>query len=209
MTFLLFLFAALSLVNCQHHSATKPSQAPESSAQPLTSAEPAPKASGDTGARGPEVFLDATGVKLDGNLVAPPIAGKPERIDPLFASLKQRRTRAPAAGATETYQLTVHATSNVPTFKSAFQTAAFAGWRRTLLKTPAGPLPMSALVPMPPDKLRADPPAAFDAPVVLVARPGSTELWMNATSVSAHLPPSQQQAGLGITRLTPENDIRV
>ncbi len=155
------------------------------------------------------MVLDAAGVKLDGTLVAQPITGKPERIDSLLKSLKERRTQPPARNATDTYALSVEATSNVPTFKSAFQTAAFAGWQSAYLQTPAGPLLMSALVPLPPDKARTNPPAALDAPVVLVARAGSTELWMNATIVSAHLPPSKEQGGLGVTGFTPENDVRV
>lgn len=199
----------MNLVNCGHGNASKTSQsASPSLQQPPPSASP-PKPASDARSQGPAVLLDAAGVKLDGTLVAPPITGKPERIDPLWKSLKERRAQSPAGKATDTYQLSVQATSNVPTFKSAFQTAAFAGWQSAYLQTPAGPVLLSALVPWLPDELRTNPPAALDAPVVLVARAGSSELWMNATIVSAHLPPTKEQGGLGITGLTPENDVRV
>jgi hypothetical protein len=171
---------------------------PAESANSVTLVEPTPGDSAQAPApppaeaKVPEVEVRKGGVFLDGSPIGPRVEGDPRPLDGLLKVLKGRRAGFGDAPQPE-YRLSFADDADAPTFKSAFQTAAFAGWLRASVATPERPV---SFVPVG---------AAFGAPspeadeITLLVRRDTVELRMARTIIGDHRPKEGPQGGLGLT----------
>jgi hypothetical protein len=202
---LALLCGGLALGACQPATViATPAATPEPSGR--TESSPASTAPQAQGSALPQLMVTNEGVKLDGVLLAPPATAL-TRLDPLNSAVRPRaRAEQPKPGESS-YQLAIEPGADVPTLKSAFQTAAMAGWTSALVLTPAGRVVVSALVPRPPGAHDASLNIAANASVVLSAHATVTELWMLQSELDRDATSESQSGGLRAgspkTRQTP------
>jgi hypothetical protein len=147
---------------------------------PVAPTTPAPAATTDaTQAQGvPRLGVESSRVLLDDQPIAPlHRTRKVSLVKPLFDAMKSRRVPPHDRDPRGPYALVVADDVEGAQLKSAFQTAAFSGWRVAKLDLGDSSIALHALVPTPPNA-----PTAYDLhwpneTLVLVVRSDSVELW--------------------------------
>lgn len=156
----------------------------------------------------PRLHVTPGRVLLDGERVAENTATTPRRIDELTAAIRALRGAAEAAGSNDealaSYRLAADDEVSAAELKSAFQTAAFAGWRRAEVNVEGAAVVLDAFVPIVGDD-RAYEVTWPERALVLVVRESGVEVWragFGAPSVPQGEP--GQGGGLGLTGVPPE-----
>jgi hypothetical protein len=164
---LLIAIGATACASAPPTEAKAPAPPPEPGKPAVTSAEPAKPPSE------PRIAVERQRVSLNGRSFAVETPTKLQKVEPLFAELKELHL----AGAGPRYVLSVADGATGLEFKSAFQTAAFAGWTVARWEAGTRPVTLKAQIPLPPG---SKPPAADTTfpkePLVVVVRMDGVDL---------------------------------
>lgn len=156
----------------------------------------------------PVVHVAQGHVLLDGERVADNAAAAPRPLDELTAAVRGAEEQSSAEqGAVRPvhYRISAADDASAAELKSAFQTAAFAGWRRALLGQGPDEVVLHALIPVP-EENPAEEIAWSEETLVFVVRQAEVEVWRVAPATSAESSSggAAQAGGLGITGGTAE-----
>lgn len=161
----------------------------------------------------PVVHVAPGHVLLDGARVADNAAPTPRPLDELTAALRGAQKQSSAEqGAVRPvhYRISAADDSSAAEFKSAFQTAAFAGWRRALLGQGPDEVVLHALIPVPGDN-PAEEIAWSEETLVFVVRQAEVEVWRIRPARSPESPAgaAAPEGGLGITGASSEDATQI